>query len=64
MLHFSIAGDIDIAKTKDLIQKYFAGIPKGTKEIKRPTVVEPPLGGEVRDTIYDNVQLPSCSSCI
>ena len=54
----SIAGDIDINATKDLIKKYFAGIPKGTKEIKRPTDVEPPLGGEVRDTIYDNVQLP------
>ena len=54
----SIAGDIDIAATKILIKKYFAGIPKGTEKIKRPTVVEPPLGSEVRDTIYDNIQLP------
>ena len=57
-LTLSIAGDIDIPKTKELIQKYFSDIPKGTKEIKRPTVVEPPLGGEVRDTVYDNIQLP------
>ncbi len=54
----SIAGDINIAKTKELVKKYFGDIPKGTKEIKRPNVVEPPLGGEVRDTVYDNIQLP------
>jgi zinc protease len=54
----SIAGDIDITKTKELIKKYFADIPKGTKEIKKVTIVEPPLGGEVRDTVYDNIQLP------
>lgn len=54
----SIAGDIDIAKTKELIQKYYGDIPKGSFEIKRPTVVEPPLGKEVRDTVYDNIQLP------
>jgi predicted Zn-dependent peptidase len=53
-----IAGDIDIEKTKELVKKYFADIPRGKKEIPRPTVVEPPLGGEVRDTVYDNIQLP------
>ncbi len=53
-----IAGDIDIEKTKELIDKYFSDIPKGKKEIPRPNVVEPPLNGEVRDTIYDNIQLP------
>jgi predicted Zn-dependent peptidase len=54
----SIAGDIDYDKTKELIAKYFTDIPKGTKEIKRPTIVEPPMQGEVRDTVYDNIQLP------
>jgi predicted Zn-dependent peptidase len=54
----SIAGDINVAKTKELVNKYFGDIPKGTKEITRPNVVEPPLGGEVRDTVYDNIQLP------
>lgn len=54
----SIAGDIDYDQTKALVQKYFGDIPRGTKEIKRPSVVEPPMGGERRDTIYDNVQLP------
>ena len=55
----SIAGDIDVEETKQLIDKYFASIPKGTNEIFKPQVVEPPLNGEVRDTIYDNIQLPA-----
>ncbi len=55
----SIAGDIDIEETKKLVDKYFATIPKGTREIPRPTVVEPPLSGEIRDTVYDNIQLPA-----
>ena len=54
----SIAGDIDPAKTKEMIEKYFGSIPMGTKPIPRPNIVEPPLGGEVRDVVYDNVQLP------
>jgi len=55
----SIAGDIDIAETKQLIEAYFGPIPKGVGSIPRPTVVEPPLGGEVRDVIEDNIQLPA-----
>ena len=55
----SIAGDLDIAEAKAMITKYFSGIPKGTKEIYRPSVVEPPLTKVVRDTIYDNIQLPA-----
>lgn len=55
----SIAGDIDIAATKKLVDDYFRDIPKGTKEIPRPHVVEPPQTKEVRDTIFDNIQLPA-----
>lgn len=55
----AIAGDIDIAQTKKLIEKYFGDIPKGKKAIYRPDVVEPPLNGEVRDIVYDNIQLPA-----
>lgn len=55
----SIAGDIDIAKTKELVSKYFKDVPKGTKEIPRPTVVEPPQNGEIRDVVFDNIQLPA-----
>jgi predicted Zn-dependent peptidase len=53
-----IAGDINVDDTKDLVEKYFADIPKGSQEIPRPTVEEPPLGTEIRDTVYDNIQLP------
>lgn len=55
----SIAGDIDIEATKALIEKYFSEIPKGTKEIPRPTVKEPKKIVEVRDTVFDNIQLPA-----
>ena len=54
----SIAGDIDVAETKELIDKYFSDIPRG-EEPPRVDVVEAPLGGEVRDTVYDQVPLPA-----
>ncbi len=55
----SIAGDIDIEKTKAQVAKYFGDIPKGTKPIYRPNVQEPPQTAEVRDNVYDNVTLPA-----
>ena len=55
----SIAGDIDYEETKKLVKKYYSSIPSGTREIYRPSVEEPALGKEVRDTVYDNIQLPA-----
>jgi predicted Zn-dependent peptidase len=55
----SIAGDLNIDSAKKMIEKYFGDIPRGTKEIYRPTVVEPQKTAEVRDTVYDNIQLPA-----
>ncbi|PKP49532.1 MAG: peptidase M16 [Bacteroidetes bacterium HGW-Bacteroidetes-12] len=55
----SIAGDFDIKQVKLWINKYFSTIPKGTKEMKRPTIVEPIKNKEIRDTVYDNIQLPA-----
>ena len=55
----TLAGDIDIDASKEMIEKYFSGIPKSKKPVYRPNVVEPPLKGEVRDTVYDNIQLPA-----
>lgn len=55
----SIAGDIDVAQTKALIAKYFQDIPRGKKSVPRPTVVEPQQKAEVRDVIFDNIQLPA-----
>lgn len=54
----SIAGDFNIDSAKKQIAAYFSAIPKGTKPIYRPNVIEPALGGEKRDEIEDNVQLP------
>ena len=54
----TIAGDIDIDQAKQLVKKYFSGIPKGKIKIIRPTIVEPVKTAEVRDIVYDNVQLP------
>lgn len=54
----SIAGDIDAKTAKILVEKYFEGIPKG-KPVVQPSIVEPPQTAEVRDTVYDNIQLPA-----
>ncbi|CAH0999407.1 putative zinc protease [Neolewinella maritima] len=54
----SIAGDLDLEETKALVEKYFGDIPTGP-EPPRVAVEEAPLGGEVRDTVYDNVPLPA-----
>jgi zinc protease len=55
----SIAGDITPSQAKTLIEKYFKEIPKGTRPIPRPTIVEPKKTAEVRDTVLDNIQLPA-----
>jgi zinc protease len=54
-----ISGDINVAQTKDLINKYYGGIAKGTGPIPRPTVVEPAQKAEKRVNFYDNIQLPA-----
>lgn len=54
----SIAGDIDVEKTKEQIAAYFGDIPRGA-DVVQPTVQEPALGGEKTATIYDNIQLPA-----
>src|SRR5690606_8150863 len=55
----TIAGDIDYAQTEKWVREYFSEIPKGTKEIPRPKVTEPKRNKEIRDIIYDNIQLPA-----
>ena len=55
----SIAGNIDFDEAKMLIKKYFSTIPKGKHKIIRPTVVEPELTAEIKDTVFDNIQLPA-----
>ncbi len=55
----SIAGDIDIAQAKKMVEKYFSGIPKGKGPIYRPDIEEPAMASEIRDTVQDNIQLPA-----
>jgi len=54
-----IAGDLEIDRTKELVEKYYGDIPAGGEEIFRPSMIEPPQTVEVRDTVYDNIQLPA-----
>jgi len=54
-----IAGDIDIEKTKGLIEAYFAEVPSG-ETIEKVNIQEDPITTEVVDTAYDNnIQIPA-----
>jgi len=54
-----IAGDFEEATAKTWVQKYFGDIPRGINPVNRPTIVEPPMKGEIRDVVYDKIQLPA-----
>ena len=55
----SIAGDIDIAKTKKLVDDYFSIVPRG-ELIVRTTAREEPVTLQIVDTTYDaNIQIPA-----
>ncbi len=53
----SVAGDIDVAQTKALLQKYFGPIPKGPA-VPAVTVETPAITKQRRSTVTDTVQLP------
>src|SRR5690606_35577591 len=55
----SIAGDLDYAQTEAWVRKYFSEIPRGTGPINRPSVTEPKRNQEIRDIVFDNIQLPA-----
>ena len=54
-----VTGDFEEKTAKELIHKYFSDIPRGTNPINRPSVVEPPMKEEIRDIVYDKIQLPA-----
>lgn len=55
-----IAGDIDVKKTKELVERYFGEIPKGPENIPRPQPNDEPLENEVREVVEDvNAPLPA-----
>jgi predicted Zn-dependent peptidase len=54
-----IAGDIDIEKTKGLVENYFGEIPAGAP-VERVNIKEDPITNEIIDTAYDsNIQIPA-----
>ncbi len=53
-----LAGDFEPTSARVLVERYFKDIPQG-EPVVQPTIVEPPLGAEVRDIIYDRIQLPA-----
>jgi predicted Zn-dependent peptidase len=55
----TIAGDIDYKQTEEWVRDYFSEIPRGEKEIYRPNVEEPKKTEEIRDIVYDNIQIPA-----
>ena len=58
-----IAGDIEIDKTKKMIQDYFGPIPKGTP-IVRSFPEEDPITKEYTAKAYDaNIQIPAIVAC-
>ena len=52
-----IVGDIDRAKTKALVAKYYGTIPRGP-EVPAITATTPPLTSEKRSVVTDKVELP------
>lgn len=54
-----IAGDIDIEKTKKLVDGYFAPIPRGANVVQ-PNIQDVPITAEIVDSVYDsNIQIPA-----
>ena len=53
----AIVGDIDVARTKAMVEKYFGTIPRGP-DVTRRIVPAPPLTGEQRVAMTDAVELP------
>jgi len=54
-----IAGDINVDKTKKLVESYFAEIPSGPA-VEKVNIQEDPITKEIVDTAYDaNIQIPA-----
>jgi predicted Zn-dependent peptidase len=54
-----VAGDIEMSKTKNMIQEYFAPIPKGA-DIERETFAEDPITATIKTNYHDpNIQIPA-----
>ncbi len=57
-----VAGDLDVKKTKKMINDYFGSIPKG-KAVTRVNIEEAPITKEIKGTYNDpNIQIPAIVS--
>lgn len=55
----TIAGDLDVEKTKVLVAKYFDEVPKGIPVVKGAFELKP-VTRQIVDTVYDaNIQIPA-----
>lgn len=54
----TIVGDFKINEAQKLVKEYFNDIPAGAP-VMQPAVQEPVKTAEVRDTAYDNIQMPA-----
>ncbi|MDY0903663.1 pitrilysin family protein [Pedobacter sp. CFBP9032] len=55
----TIAGDLDIDKTKTLVKSYFSEVPKGSAIVRKKYEL-PEITKEIIDTAYDaNIQIPA-----
>jgi zinc protease len=52
-----IAGDIDQARARALVRKYFGSF-KRSAPVARPAVATPPITAERRVTVHDRIELP------
>ena len=52
-----IAGDIDKARTRALVERYFGGL-RRSEPVARPSVATPPITSERRVVVHDRVELP------
>ncbi|MEO6463752.1 MAG: pitrilysin family protein, partial [Candidatus Eisenbacteria bacterium] len=56
----AIVGDIDVARTKALVEKYFGPIPRGAA-VPKIAASTPPITSERRAVVTDQVELPRVS---
>lgn len=55
-----VAGDIDIEKTKTMINDYFAPIKNNSEKVARVEIIETPITTEIKAKEYDsNIQIPA-----
>lgn len=56
----SIAGDFDLQQARDLVEKYYGDVPKGTAPFNRPPFTEPEQTEERREVVRgESVPLPA-----